>query len=170
MYLLVSIFCALSSPHSPQLSSQEETTDLLSFSVVLVAHVPLLPECWSRKAVDSVLPLWGLGETVFCVAPSVFPGTLGSKALPAVLDLLWEEVHVTYTRRHLQNVCSFFPASLHLSSPSYPWPSGWCSDDGARFSVVLDLTMWLPGMSKTWFRQAPWNVAQLSTAWQAAEA
>jgi len=25
-------------------------------------------------------------------------------------------------------------------------------------------------MSKTWFCQAPWNVTQLSTAWQAAEA
>lgn len=35
---------------------------------------------------------------------------------------------------------------------------------------MLDLTMCLRGMRKTWFRQAPWNVTQLSTAWQAAEA
>lgn len=123
------------------------------------------------KAVVSLLQFWGTVEAPFSVAPSLcFQEIFGSNTLTMVINILREECMSCKQYYVSRTSVAFSPASLHLSSRSYPWPSGWCSDYVARFSVVLDLTMWLPGMSKTWFRQAPWNVTQLSTAWQAAEA
>lgn len=92
-----------------------------------------------------------------------------SDTVTVALDIRYENAMSCKQVLNFKCFCNLYPL-LPLFPCSYPWPNGCSFDNVARFSVVLDLTMWLWGMSKTWFCQAPWNVTQLSTAWQAAEA